>query len=61
MSHPDEHLGAWHRILLGEANNVVYRLTGTAPTPAFYRDLAESLEMLAARVRREIQDSDRKQ
>lgn len=52
----NEKLGAWHRILLGEANSIVYRLTGTAPTKAFYTDLADSLELLVARIRREIKD-----
>jgi hypothetical protein len=56
MTKQKEHLVKWHRILLGEASNIVYRLDGVEPTASFYRDLAESLEGLAAMVRRELDE-----
>lgn len=56
MNEINEKLGAWHRILLGEANGIVHRLTVATPTKLFYNDLADSLELLVVRIRREIKD-----
>jgi len=51
-----DELIAWHRILLAKAGDVAYRMVSREPTPAFYRDLAEELESLAKRVRRNIKE-----
>jgi len=53
----NEQMVAWVRLLNGEVNNIVYRLSGqTEPTQVFFRELAESLEHIAKRVRRELKE-----
>jgi hypothetical protein len=49
---------AWQRLLLSSVADISYRLSGTTPTPVWLRDLAETLESLAARIRREINEQD---
>jgi hypothetical protein len=48
-----DHLVAWQRILLDLIGQISYRLLSREPTPIFYRELADALDHLAARVRRE--------
>lgn len=48
----NEDMIAWNRLLHSMSDDIVYRIGGTEPTENFYRDLAESLEALAKRVRR---------
>jgi hypothetical protein len=47
-------LVAWQRILLDLVGQISYRLLSRETPPIFYRELAEALEHLAARVRRQI-------
>lgn len=55
-----QQLIAWNRQLHAMSDDIVYRIGGTEPTQNFYRDLAESLEALAERVRRNIQQENAK-
>ena len=52
-----EKLVSWSRVLTGEVNNITYRLADhVEPPQLFYSDLADSLDYLVQRIRRELRD-----